>query len=213
MTMQTCPLCDHYDNYEIVCDGKTYYRCRECRLVFLDPEFHLDSAAEKAVYDQHDNRIDDPDYRAFLSRALQEVTARIEAPARGLDFGCGPGPALMVMAEEAGYSMAGYDKFYCPDKGVLVGQYDFVLCTEVAEHLAYPMLELDRLYRLLDPGGILVIQTKRVLDDERFRNWFYRNDPTHITFFAEQTMEYLAIQWDCAVSLPADDIAVFERIY
>ncbi len=111
--------------------GKRYHRCLACELVWLDEADHLDEAAEKAVYDGHDNRVDDPRYRTFLMRAFGEVLARVPLPASGLDFGCGPGPALVAMGREAGYQMAGYDKFYADFPELLTRQYDFITSTEV----------------------------------------------------------------------------------
>lgn len=208
-SIHPCLLCRSGNTYELPHGDKTYYRCRECRLVFLDPHFHLDPAAEKAYYDRNGINVDDPGYRSFLSRSFSEVLKRVEPPARGLDFGCGPETVLVAMAREAGYAMDVYDKFYADDRDVLNGTYDFITCTEVAEHLSDPADEMDLLWSLVKPGGLLVIQTKRVLDDERFKAWFYRNYPTHITFFSQVSFEWLAGKWGTDVFFPHDDVAVF----
>ena len=208
---QSCPLCRWQNTYPLDCEEKTYYRCRRCRLVFLDARFFLEPAEEKAVYDWHENRPDDEGYRCFLSRSLQEIVQRRPPPAAGLDFGCGPGPALVAMAREAGYTMAAYDKFYADDQDVFLRKYDFITCTEVAEHLADPGTEIDRLWALLKPQGLLVVQTKRVLDDVRFKSWFYRRDPTHISFFAPDSFEWLAERWGAKLAFPQGDVAVLVK--
>ncbi len=141
--------------------GKLYHRCRACELVWLDAAEHLEPAREKAVYDGHDNQVDDPRYRQFLQRAFGEVLSRLPPPASGLDFGCGPGPALIAMGREAGYQMAGYDKFYADEPELLAQQYDFITSTEVIEHIATPRAVLDGLWGCLKPGGLLVLQTQR----------------------------------------------------
>jgi hypothetical protein len=56
---------------------------------------HVGPDEEKARYDRHTNQIHDPGYRAFLSRVLDPLRQQISPPALGLDFGCGPGPALV----------------------------------------------------------------------------------------------------------------------
>ena len=117
-----CPLCLSPRHHALPVAGKGYYRCLACELVWMDEADHLDEGAEKAVYDGHDNRVDDPRYRAFLMRAFGEVLARVSPPASGLDFGCGPGPALVAMGREAGFEMAGYDKFYADDPECLTRQ-------------------------------------------------------------------------------------------
>lgn len=211
MTPLSCPLCCAADAYELPVAGKLYHRCRACELVWLDAAEHLDPAREKAVYDGHDNQVDDPRYRAFLLRAFGEVQRRLPPPASGLDFGCGPGPALIAMGREAGYQMAGYDKFYADEPELLAQQYDFITSTEVIEHIATPRAVLETLWGCLKPGGLLVLQTQRVLGDERFRQWRYRHDPTHIVFFAEASFRALADRWQAQVEFPHQDVAVFTK--
>lgn len=206
-----CPLCASHHSYPLPVAGKRYHRCRQCELVWLDAGDHLDEAAEKAVYDGHDNRVDDPRYRTFLMRAFGEVLARVPLPASGLDFGCGPGPALVAMGREAGYDMVGYDKFYADFPELLTRQYDFITSTEVIEHIAEPRAVLDRLWACLKPGGMLVLQTQRVLGDERFKNWRYRHDPTHIVFFAEASFRVLAARWQAELEFPHADVAVLHK--
>lgn len=211
MRSVVCPLCACEEVYAIQCKARLYHRCRGCGLVHLEPSQRLSEQAEKAVYDDHENEIDDPGYRRFLARALDQVMTRIPAPAKGLDFGCGPGPALVAMAREAGYTMARYDKYFHPDESVLTGHYDFITCTEVVEHLAEPLPVLELLWSLLSPGGLLVLQTKRVLDDERFKNWHYRNDPTHITFFAEASFAWLGRRWCTLPEYPQADVVCLRK--
>lgn len=206
-----CPLCDHPHSYPLPVAGKQYHRCLGCELVWLDPVDHLAPAAEKAVYDGHDNQVGDPRYRVFLMRAFGEVLARVPPPAEGLDFGCGPGPALLAMGREAGYRMAGYDKFYADVPELLARQYDFITSTEVIEHIADPKGALDCLWACLKPGGILVLQTQRVLGDERFKSWRYRHDPTHIVFFAEASFRALGARWQAELCFPHADVALLTK--
>ena len=63
----------------------------------------------------------------------------------------------------------------------------------------------------LKPGGVLVLQTQRVLGDERFKSWRYRHDPTHIVFFAEASFRALAARWQADLCFPHTDVAVFTK--
>lgn len=211
MTPLSCPLCCATDAYGLPVAGKLYHRCRACELVWLDAAEHLDPEREKVVYDGHDNQVDDPRYRSFLMRAFGEVLSRLPPSTSGLDFGCGPGPALIAMGREAGYQMAGYDKFYADFPELLTRQYDFITSTEVIEHIATPRAVLDGPWACLKPGGILVLQTQRVLGDERFKSWRYRHDPTHIVFFAEASFRALAARWQAQVEFPHADVAVITK--
>jgi len=210
-TAETCPLCAAVDSYRVACDGGPYYRCRSCDMVFLHRGCLLPAVREKAEYDLHRNEVHDAGYRRFLSRTFAQVQSHCMPPARGLDFGCGPGPALVMMAREAGYRMDAFDPFYANQTTVFGREYDFITATEVAEHLAHPRFELERLWSLLRPGGILVIQTQRVLDDVRFRDWRYRRDPTHVSFFAERSFCWLAAHFGAGLTLPHKDVAVLHK--
>jgi hypothetical protein len=96
------------------------------------------------------------------------------------------------MLREAGYTVALYDSFYRPDAGALEDSYDFICATEVVEHLHRPGTELARLWALLKPGGWLGLMTKLVRDRPAFAGWHYKNDPTHVCFFSEQTWQWWA---------------------
>lgn len=212
-----CPLCGgagvvayHRDKV------RDYLSCRTCDLVFVPPGQHLSAADEKACYDRHDNRPDDPAYRRFLGRLFTPLNERLAAGCRGLDFGCGPGPALARMFEEAGHSVALYDPYYAPDETVLSVRYDFITLSEVAEHLAAPGKELDRLWDRLVPGGWLGIMTKRVRDQEAFKTWHYILDPTHVCFFSVATFEWLTGRWSsmgtaATLVIAGDDVVLIEK--
>ncbi|WP_206045406.1 class I SAM-dependent methyltransferase [Oceanicoccus sagamiensis] len=195
-----CPLCSG-DSTELYYQQRSkklsrdFYQCGHCHLVFVDPAQRLNAQDEKAEYDLHNNDVDDAGYRQFLSRVQLPVQARIKPAAHGLDFGCGPGPALSVMMAEQGYSVSVYDIFYYQDKTVLDRRYDFITATEVVEHLFAPGEVLSQLWSLLEHGGILALMTKMVIDQQAFAQWHYKNDPTHIGFFSQPTFEWLAGQW------------------
>ena len=188
-----CPLCEgqivepfHEDR------RREYMRCSRCALVFVPPHFYLDRSAERAEYDLHRNDLGDPGYRAFLSRLALPLLACLAPGSSGLDFGCGPGPALAAMLREAGHEVSLYDIFYQADADVFDRTYDFVCATEVVEHLHQPGSEFARLWSLLAPTGVLAIMTKLVRDAEAFAGWHYKNDPTHVCFFSEQTWHWWA---------------------
>ncbi len=188
-----CPLCDggRTENY-FLDRRRPYLRCAICALVFVPPSYHLDREAEKAEYDLHDNRVDDPGYRRFLSRLAEPLLQRLPPASSGLDFGCGPGPALAAVLAGAGHSVALYDLFYFPDPRVLNARYDFICATEVVEHLHRPGAELDRLWQCLRPGGWLGVMTKLLRSREAFAGWHYKNDATHVCFFSEATWRWWA---------------------
>lgn len=193
---QHCPMCggcdlSHYHTDKV----RDYWQCGRCDLVSVPPAQHLNSDDEKAYYDLHENLPDDPGYRKFLGRLFQPLDGQLARGAHGLDFGCGPGPALGRMFEEAGHSIALFDPYYAPNRTALSASYDFICLSEVAEHLAAPGRELNALWDCLRPGGWMGIMTKRVRDQAAFRTWHYITDPTHISYFSEATFHWLADDW------------------
>jgi len=206
-----CPLCDapgsdfHRDR------RRAYLRCGRCLLVWVPAAFLLSPDQEKAEYDLHQNKPDDPAYRGFLGRLATPLLQRLPAAASGLEFGCGPGPALAAMLREAGHKVTLYDPFYFPDPAALAGSYDFITATEVVEHLHRPGAELQRLWGLLRPGGTLGIMTKLVRDREAFASWHYKNDPTHVCFFSRDTWIWWAGCHGASVVFPAADVILLAK--
>ena len=181
--------------------------------MFVPCAQHLSAEREKAAYDLHDNQPDDPAYRRFLARLFTPLNQRLAANSQGLDFGCGPGPALAKMFEQAGHSVALYDPYYAPDESVLSARYDFITLSEVVEHMAEPGKELDGLWAALASGGWLGIMTKRVRDQEAFRTWHYITDPTHIGYFSQATFQWLCERWSsmgtpATMIIPGNDVVL-----
>jgi SAM-dependent methyltransferase len=192
-------------------DARDYWRCETCEARFLDPRQRLSPQEERAHYLHHQNHPDDPRYRRFLSRLAVPLLERLPPGLRGLDYGCGPGPALAAMLREAGHEVAVYDPFFRPDPAPLRERYDFITCSEAAEHFHDPAGEFDLFDRLLRPGGWLGLMTCFQTDDARFAAWHYRRDPTHVIFYREATLRWIAAArgWTCEI--PAKDIALMRK--
>ncbi|MBD3617886.1 MAG: class I SAM-dependent methyltransferase [Chromatiales bacterium] len=207
-----CPLCGHADSRPYHQDRRRVYRqCPRCALVFVPSAFHLAPEAEKAEYDRHENALDAPGYRRFLSRMAEPMLARLPPAASGLDFGCGPAPLLAELFRQAGHRMAVYDLYYANNPDALTGRYDFITCTETLEHLARPAGTLARWLDLLAPGGLLGIMTKRVRDHAAFSRWHYIQDPTHIAFYADATFEFLAREYGLALEVIGPDVVIMQK--
>ena len=198
MIIYHCPLCLSKDTQLYRSDNtREYYQCLACDFVFVPSVFHLSEVGEKSRYDLHNNNSNDADYRRFLSQVTEPLLKRLPRGANGLDFGCGPGPTLSIMLEEAGYKVDLFDKYYVQNSAVFNRKYDFITVTEVLEHLSQPLFELNRLYNMLNPGGVLGIMTEMLSDNTSFLDWYYKNDPTHIGFFNRTSLQQLANAW-CA---------------
>jgi SAM-dependent methyltransferase len=190
---------------------RSYFRCGVCALRFLDPAARPDAQAERAQYVLHENDPADPGYRRFLSKLADPLMSRLQPGSAGLDYGCGPGPALAAMLTEAGHQVALYDPFFAPDPTPLSDTYDFVVCTETAEHFHDPAAEFARLASLVRPGGVMALMTCFQTDDARFPRWHYRLDPTHVAFYRAETFAFIAACLGWKLDVPAKDVAILER--
>ncbi len=212
MSEARCPLCGAGGVAPFARDKRReYLRCHRCRLVFVPPAYRLDAAAERVEYELHENDPDDPGYRRFLSRLFDPLVKRLPSGADGLDFGCGPGPALAAMLREAGYRVALYDPIFYPEAAAMAGHYRFITATEVVEHLFAPDRELARLWHCLQPGGVLGVMTKLVRDVEAFASWHYKNDPTHVIFFSRETWVWWAQKNDATLEFVGDDVMLLTK--
>ncbi|MBC8206738.1 MAG: class I SAM-dependent methyltransferase [Kiritimatiellales bacterium] len=206
-----CPLCAHMP--ECFCKDRTreYLRCPSCDLVFVPEKDLLAPGAEKARYDLHQNDPNDSGYRDFLNRLFQPLENKLEPGARGLDFGCGPGPTLSLMFKEAGYDCDVYDLYYANDPAVLKRQYDFLTCSETMEHMFRPGEEFERFVSLVKPGGWIGIMTQ--LHDEApvpFERWHYKDDDTHVCFFSKKSFQTLEKTYGLRAEFHSDSVILFQ---
>lgn len=185
--------------------------CAVCGLISAHRDDLPAAEEERARYETHRNDPGDPGYRAFLDRVVVPLVARLEAGAEGLDYGCGPGPALSVMMSERGFPMEVWDPFFAPDPAVLNGVYDFVTCTETVEHFHRPAEDYRRLAGLVRPGGWLAIMTEPVPRDIDLDGWWYARDFTHVALHRERTLGWLEDRWGWSLERPSRTVALFRR--
>lgn len=208
-----CTLCQNTVGEFAKDKQRRYFKCSECELIFADPRAKLAEKSEKEIYDLHQNDPTDEGYRRFLSLLTEPLLKRIPAGVKGLDFGCGPGPTLHLMLEEAGIRMALYDIFYYPDEAPLQRQYDVVTCTEVVEHFNAPATAWPTLVNLLGNNGWLAVMTSLFTREtpEAFLAWQYKNDPTHVSFYTPKTMRWLSQRFGLECEILSQRVIFFQR--
>ncbi|WP_291319149.1 class I SAM-dependent methyltransferase [Desulfonatronospira sp.] len=188
-----------------------YWNCRRCDAVFIDESGLPGANEEMQRYLEHKNYPADPGYRRFLSRLAEPLLQKVPDRSFGLDYGCGPGPALSMMLKEAGHRVELYDPFFHPRKEALKQQYDFIACSETAEHFHRPYREFSLLDQMLRPGGVLGIMTCFLDDSQDFGQWYYRRDPTHVVFYRPRTFEVLAGIFGWEWKIPAPNVVLMQK--
>lgn len=208
----TCPVClkPSAQTFSNV-DGIDYFQCPHCLAIFTHPKDLLDKDAEQSRYSLHDNNPDDPGYRRFLERLALPVTTRLSKPSEGLDYGCGPTPLLATIMQEHGHRMRVYDPYFFPDTAPLAKRYDFITCSEAAEHFYHPAQEFERLAGMLRPGGLLGVMTSLWDESIDFNAWYYRKDPTHVVFYHKKSFQTLAKKLGFSCTFEAKNIVLMQK--
>ncbi len=207
-----CPVCLARGSEPFAtAGGRSYWRCPGCEATFLDPGQLPDREAERRRYLLHRNDPEDAGYRAFLGRLAGPLLERVGPGGAGLDYGCGPVPVLAGMLAAEGRAVELYDPLFFDRPEALARSYDFIACSEAAEHFHRPADEFARLDGLLRPGGWLGVMTAFLADDIRFESWHYRGDSTHVVFYREATFRRLAGRFDWSCEFPARDVALLRK--
>ena len=205
-----CPLCQstssrpHHQGAD-----RAFWQCDQCDLVFVAASERLPYEEEVARYRHHRNDERDPAYVAFLSRLARPVIERTPVGARGLDYGSGVSAALAQIFVRSGRPTSAYDPVFRPDAALLLERYAFVTCSEVLEHVHDPQAMLIALAARVVPGGLIGIMTTFRDAAEPFGEWWYARDPTHVCFYSEATMRWIAGRFGWRLELPVENVALF----
>ncbi len=210
-----CKICDNKKLNELELD-EVYYHCDNCDLIFIDEDGIIDSNEEKERYAEHDNSHENTGYvnmfKGFIDKVLEPYVGLDQVEA-ALDFGCGPGPVLADLLKAKGISVDIYDPFFFPEKVFRGKKYDLITSTEVFEHLKNPLKELELLVGHLKEGGYLALMTSFHPGPDKFKDWWYNWDPTHITFYNHNTFEEIAGRNPLEIVFEdGDKYCLFQRI-
>lgn len=213
--IEFCPLCLEqapffYQKTDPHLALRQYFRCPNCQLIFLSPDQRLDRDQEKSIYAHHENNPNDAGYLKFLSQLTTPLEKFLNENDQGLDYGCGPGPALDRLLKQ---KISCYDPFFNNQISVLQNQYDFITCTEVIEHVFAPRETFMRFNTLLKNPGTLGLMTSFFLGDTAndFDKWWYHKDPTHVCFFSTKTFHWIAKWLHWSPHFIKNSVAIFTR--
>lgn len=192
-----CPLCQSKAKEYCRIDSDYYHNCKNCSAIFLNSNCYLNKKEEKERYTLHENHINNKGYCTFLQPLTDVVKKEHPPEALGLDYGCGPEPVLAQLLAKAGYDKVNlYDPFFFKNTNSFNFTYDYIVCSEAMEHFHHPYQEFSRLYKLLNPKGNLICKTELMPPKSDFKKWWYKNDPTHVFFYNEQTLKWVQVNFD-----------------
>lgn len=213
MTQNPCPLCHSVKTIFFTnAQDRDYYLCTRCKLIFVPKVFLLNKTEEKKRYDLHENSINDKAYVQFLSPIVEAVQKRIDPPSFGLDFGSGPEPVLTELLKRKNYQLNIYDPFYAKNDIVLSKKYEFIILVEVAEHFFNPYQEFNKLIDMLSPKAYLFVMTSSTDNIVDFTKWPYQRDHTHVCFYANESLKYIAQKHKLSFEKISESLAIFQKI-
>lgn len=186
-----CPLCFESAELFTTIREKEYYQCFECCGIFLSPQNYLSLDDEKRRYLKHNNDINNVQYQKYALPIVELIKKHFNKTHRGLDFGCGTGPVISKLLIDQGYNIKQYDPFFFDHPELLKSSYDYIVCCEVIEHFKNPAKEFKMLRSMLKPGGKLICKTEKYSPEIDFKNWYYKNDATHVFFYQEKTFDWI----------------------
>lgn len=209
-----CPLCQSEDLRPVrhaQVRGEIF-RCQKCDLIFKSAADFPDWEKQKHRYDQHSNHIENPGYVEFFQQLLKPLEPFLSKDMEILDWGSGPGeqPVLSELLRREGYSVDLYDPLYQPHIPKPV--YDVIISTEVIEHFQTPDSSFHQILSLLPREGIFAGLTNFHQGEEKFQNWWYVKDPTHVVFYSEKTFEWIAEQWNLEVFMLQNPVFIFRKL-
>ncbi len=189
-----CQVCNNETTLIKDVDQKEYVACKNCHIIQLKKEYHINKNLEKKQYDYHNNSFENKGYVQMFEDFLDFFYKYLETTEYALDFGSGPNPVLAKILKNRGFENVDYfDKFYQPKKVYEGKKYDLITSTEVFEHLTNPKSTLNLLKNHLKKDGILAVMTLFHSNKyNEFLKWWYKRDPTHITFYTPHSFEVLA---------------------
>jgi SAM-dependent methyltransferase len=121
-----------------------------------------------------------------------------------LDYGCGSGGLLDYVGSHSGIEICGFEEGEIAAEArrrgrkildleglePMEGKFDLITAIEVLEHEAFPLALLERVKKLLKPGGVFFATTGNAAPQRRqFLKWHYASAPdVHVSFFQPQTL-------------------------
>jgi len=191
-------------------------RCNECGLVYVNPRLTVPPTMQ--IYNDEAEALYFDSTRDERTHAYAEIIATLpkwlgKSPEMLLDIGCGDG-LLLELGQAVGIKCSGTEirQSLCRQVRIKLGDsailspdissispstYDVVSILNVIEHLTDPQDMLIKIYRLLKPGGLVVIHAPNwggLPARIQGKRWHQIEPFEHIYYFNAQTLSAMLNQ-------------------
>jgi hypothetical protein len=204
-----CPLCSHKGDLFYL---DHFYLCPECKGIFRSSKYHLSHEQEKSHYQCHNNDVSDLGYQKFANPLAEQIFKHCKSTDLGLDFGAGAAPILSKLLQDQNYTVKQYDPYFHNHPELLTLNYDYIGSCEVIEHFNHPAQEFKLLHELLKTGGSLFCMTHLYNSKIDFKNWYYKNDTTHVFIYQKETCAWIAQHFGFVTTIMSERIIRFEKV-
>lgn len=223
MEPSSCPLCcattvNPVGHKQVRETTYPLARCAQCCLVFVtgipSPEALASHYAQEWAEAQHpsqaERRTVDQGIEAMrFRRRLKELSHWAAPPGRLLDVGCKDG-AFLALAQARGWRVHGVELSHAAAaaaqaRGVEVfvgtleetpyaqGTFDVITLWHIIEHVPQPLELLRTVHRLLQPHGLIALETPNIGGRGFHRHgleWEYLTPPAHLRYFGPRSLGY-----------------------
>ncbi len=197
--MRPCRIC-HNPAQLVFEDVRPFFACNVCGLIFSDCLISAE-AVEKHYRDQYSNTFDWIKEANGFVEWLRNMGSAVPLMSLSiLDYGSGSG-LLTEAFRKIGFKVDCYEPMVHGEfnRESYSEAYDVIILNEVVEHLEDINKTLDIVYSVLAVNGAVFIKTlltDQLINDpekfkESFKHWWYKDDPTHISFFSFLTIDYI----------------------
>ena len=207
--MTNCRICGTTNFEEIILEGFTIQKCKNCGLGLLK---NYPTAEEvKQIYNPgYFNSKTLEDHKNDSKKKYNFMKNYLSIGSKILDYGCGTGNFIKA-AKEGGMDVCGFDvsafasETVSRELGVLVKSgepspelypkeaFDAIVAFDVIEHLTDFDIILDYYYLWLKPGGYLFFTTPNLESwDSKIlgKSWYgYKKYPEHINYFTPKSIK------------------------
>ncbi len=228
-----CPVCHYCSTRTHQLNKYTYYHCGRCRMLFLYPKPTQNQIQHyyKNNFQYSAGNINEKIIRIRSRLILNKIQKLISSSAsyKLLDIGSGYGyfldtarllhPKVQVMGIEPNKSLSNYStkhlnlkvlqtdfySFYIRNKNKF--RYDVITLIHTIEHVTKPKKLINQAISLLNPGGLLYIETPN------FDSHLYRTEQNKFTFLTPPDHIYIFSIHSFKSLLPYDSTILHYSTY
>ena len=194
--MIDCKICEKPSNLFYKQD-RNFYKCPDCSFIFSECQLERE---EENIHYKDQWGTSDPSGWKNKADVLMKLASNYNHANSILDFGSGSGELTQEL-QERGLNVTPLEPMI---HGYLKEQkynhkFDVVIGYEVIEHIPNLFQELGEIEKVLTQDGIMVFSTlltnpfiNTPAEIENFKAWWYKDDPTHVNFFCNNSLSKMA---------------------